>query len=87
MKSKTVVTICLGSSCYRRGNQAILEIVKDYLAKNNLESKVEFKGHLCTGNCTKGPNLKIDADEYHRVDENSVIEILNRYFVPEKSMV
>ncbi|MEA3317911.1 MAG: NAD(P)H-dependent oxidoreductase subunit E [Bacteroidota bacterium] len=80
MKNNTNITICLGSSCYRRGNQAVLEIIKAYLKENNLKDKVDFKGHLCTGNCLNGPNLKINEEKYFGVSQDSVIEILDKYF-------
>lgn len=80
MKAKTIITICLGSSCYRRGNQDVLETIKNYLKEHNLNKKVEFKGHLCTGNCSNGPNIQINDKIYSGVDSNSIIEILDKYF-------
>jgi len=80
MRSKTKISICLGSSCYRRGNQEVLEIIKEYLKKHQLADQVEFKGHLCTGKCAEGPNLQINDKEFHHVDQNAVIEILDKHF-------
>ncbi|MDY0078249.1 MAG: (2Fe-2S) ferredoxin domain-containing protein [Bacteroidales bacterium] len=80
MKNKTVITICLGSSCYRRGNQTILEVIKNYLAEHDLSKDVEFKGQLCTDKCIEGPNLSIDDTKYSGFDTNSVIKVLNHHF-------
>lgn len=80
MKNKTSIVICLGSSCYRRGNQTVLEVVKNYLSDNHLNDQVEFRGHLCTGNCLDGPNIKINDTKYSGVDSVSIIEILNSHF-------
>ena len=51
--------ICLGSSCFSRGNKEVVAFIKEYLQKNHLEDKVIFKGARCMGNCSKGPNLRI----------------------------
>lgn len=80
MKEKTIISICLGSSCYRRGNQEVLEVIKKYLIANNLTDKVEFKGHLCQGQCEDGPNFYVNGVGYQKIDRNSVIDILNQHF-------
>lgn len=80
MTNKTVITICLGSSCYRRGNQTILEVIKNYLAENELTDEVEFKGQLCTGKCTEGPNLSINDTNFSGLNPGSVIKVLNNHF-------
>ena len=51
--------ICLGSSCFSRGNKDVVMFIKDYLKKNHLEDKVIFKGARCMNLCSNGPNLKI----------------------------
>ena len=51
--------ICLGSSCFSRGNKDVVMFIKDYLKKNHLEDKVIFKGARCMSLCSNGPNLKI----------------------------
>ena len=80
MKETTVISICLGSSCYRRGNQEVLEVIKKYLSSHKLTDKVEFKGHLCQGKCAEGPNFFINNTGYQKIDRNSVIDILNQHF-------
>ena len=51
--------ICLGSSCFSRGNKEVVMFIREYLRKHHLEDKVIFKGSRCMSNCSKGPNLKI----------------------------
>lgn len=74
------ITICLGSSCFSRGNKEILEIVKGYLKERNLEHNVFFSGELCTGMCAEGPILKIDEKVYKQVNSETVYEILEEIF-------
>jgi NADH:ubiquinone oxidoreductase subunit E len=80
MAEKIEITICLGSSCFSRGNGKTLQAINKYLEENKLKDKVFFHGELCTGNCAKGPILKIEDHLYEEVDPESVIEILNETF-------
>ena len=80
MAEKIEITICLGSSCFSRGNGKTLKAINDFLDEHKLKDKVFFHGELCTGNCAKGPILKIDDQLYEEVDPESVIEILNGAF-------
>lgn len=79
MKEKTKLIICLGSSCYSRGNQYVLELVKQYIKDHKLKDKIDFRGQLCTGNCSHGPILKINDTVFENVDTNSIIKILDQH--------
>jgi len=59
MAHEIEMQICLGSSCFSRGNKDVVMFVREYLKKNHLEDKVIFKGARCMGLCNNGPNLKI----------------------------
>jgi len=78
--NKTKIRICMGSSCYTRGNDKVLEIVRDFIEKHDLGDQVDFRGHLCKGQCNKGPNLSIGDREYHEVSESNIHLILNEAF-------
>lgn len=81
MTEKIEITICLGSSCFSRGNGKTLQAINKYLEENKLKDKVFFHGELCTGNCAKGPILKVGDQMYEEVDPDSVVDILNGVFV------
>ena len=72
------LTICLGSSCFARGNRKTLAIIQNYIKENKLEGKVKFKGNHCFGNCSDGPILKIDDRIYKKVTEDGTIGILEK---------
>ena len=59
MSQAKIIHICLGSSCFSRGNKDVVAFIKEYLKKNHLEDKVIFKGARCMGKCSNGPNLRI----------------------------
>ena len=77
MKNKLEISICLGSSCFSRGNNESLDIILKYIKENQLESEINFQGCLCTGNCTEGPLLTINEKTYTKVDPTTVVDILN----------
>ena len=58
------IRICLGSSCYSRGNNIHLEVIRKYIAENQLEAEISFSGHLCEELCNSGPILRIDDKIY-----------------------
>ena len=53
--------ICLGSSCFSRGNKEVAMFIREYLKQHHLEDKVIFKGARCMGMCSSGPNLNING--------------------------
>jgi NADH:ubiquinone oxidoreductase subunit E len=70
--------ICLGSSCFSRGNKDIVMFIKDYLKKNHLDDRVIFRGSRCMGNCSNGPNLTINDRTYGEITISNVEAILEK---------
>ncbi|QKG79547.1 (2Fe-2S) ferredoxin domain-containing protein [Tenuifilum thalassicum] len=75
---KIPIVICLGSSCFSRGNRETLEVIKSYLKTKKIEDKVVFKGQLCTESCNKGPVIWINNQKFEAVTQNNVVSILNQ---------
>ena len=80
MEEKREIVICLGSSCFARGNNKNLEFIQEYLKVNNLKEKITFKGQLCSQQCSKGPVVIIDGEMYTDVNKTKLMEILNTKF-------
>ena len=77
MPDVSQITICMGSSCFSRGNNRNIEVIQNYLATHELPPKVELVGHLCQGHCKSGPNITINGKMYHEVDPIVIIGLLN----------
>lgn len=77
---KKEVVICLGSSCFARGNKQLVKIVNDYLRDRNLLNEVRFHGERCFGQCAVGPSLKLGGILKEKLDEDSVIEVMDEFF-------
>lgn len=75
MKQHTIV-MCMGSSCFSRGNQENLQEVKDFLEKNDLVDKVVLKGSRCEKACLEGPNMTIDGKLFNGVGPDNLLTIL-----------
>ncbi len=73
---KKEIKICLGSSCFSRGNKKTLQVVQKYLKDHQLERELILKGNHCFSNCNKGPVLKIGQKVYEGVSEENVLDIL-----------
>lgn len=75
-KEKNIVTVCMGSACFARGNADNLEFIENFIKENNLDAIVELAGSRCEGNCADGPNVMINGIEYNKIDETKLKELL-----------
>lgn len=71
-----VIKVCLGSSCYVRGNDKILAFIDDYIQKNRKEHSLELIGCRCTDACQDGPNVFIDDKKYSKLTPEELLKIL-----------
>lgn len=76
MNHRREIIICLGSSCFARGNRNMLKTIQRYITQHGLSDKVLFKGDHCFGECNIGPNLKIGGRIYNEVSEENIHHIL-----------
>lgn len=76
------ITICMGSSCFARGNEKNLEILEQFLKERGLQDEIDIKlgCSLCRGNCSIGPNIRVNEQEYNNVDSGMMYEILKNCF-------
>ena len=77
---KKEIKICLGSSCFSRGNKSTLQVVQKYLKDHQLERDVILKGNHCFSDCSSGPVMKIGEKLYEHVSRENVLEILEKEF-------
>ncbi len=73
---KIEIVICLGSSCFSRGNKNILKVINQYLNEHRLTEKVYFRGGHCFGKCDQGPFVKIGEKIFDNVSPTNILEIL-----------
>jgi NADH:ubiquinone oxidoreductase subunit E len=69
----------MGSSCYARGNNLNLEIIRKYAETNPLTVSMEVKGVLCTCICMKGPVIVINGVRCEKVSSDEVVPLLEKF--------
>lgn len=76
----STIKVCMGSSCFARGNAKNLQLIQKFLNENNLEAAIELTGLRCCDKCAKGPNITIDDTEYNNLDAGTLLDILEKHF-------
>lgn len=77
------ITVCMGSSCFSRGNRRNLEAIRDWLARNGREAAVELNGCRCGGRCGAGPNIWIGDTCHSGLTPDAVPAVLEAAFAAE----
>jgi NADH:ubiquinone oxidoreductase subunit E len=70
------VVVCLGSSCFARGNSQNLAVVEEYLLNHGMQNSVRVTGCLCQDECKRGPNLVVRGERLHEMNPARLREIL-----------
>lgn len=59
------IDVCVGSSCHLTGSPEIVELLKNEVAKRNLDDEVVLSGCFCVGKCNRsGVSVRIDDEVY-----------------------
>jgi len=71
------IVICMGSSCFARGNARNVELAEAFLAEHpEVAVRLDLRGGLCCDRCADGPNVAVDGVVHTRVDEPALKAIL-----------
>ena len=72
------ISVCMGSSCFGRGNAANAELLTRFVEEHKLSDRVEVSGCLCGGDCARGPNIRINDKLISGVSEQTLLSIVAR---------
>ncbi len=78
MDDKVTIELCMGSSCFARGNSHVLTDIESFLSDNDLEDKVELVGHLCLNKCNDGPHISIDGVQYSCLSADCIVDLIRK---------
>lgn len=67
-KKAVEIVVCLGSSCFARGNAENLEVLRKYAQNNSPYVTLHLVGSLCKDQCKHGPNVMINGILHYGVD-------------------
>ncbi|HOF84435.1 MAG TPA: (2Fe-2S) ferredoxin domain-containing protein [Treponemataceae bacterium] len=76
---KRVIRICMGSSCYSRGNGQNAELLQHLMDTGTLDGDTvvsEVSGTLCEGLCREGPIVIIDEVVHRQVTPILLADLL-----------
>lgn len=73
---KHEIKVCMGSSCFARGNLENLNYIETYIKNNEIEANIELIGALCEEKCASGPHIYINGKNYDEVNEEKLQTIL-----------
>ena len=81
MESKTEdklrVSVCLGTNCFVKGSQDVLNAVLRHAEQNGLEGRIDVRAGFCFEKCESGPTVMIDGEYVHHCTAAKAIEVLN----------
>lgn len=82
-KGEYKIGVCLGTACYVKGAQEILDKVEEELGitvgQTTPDRKFSISATRCLGACGLAPVLVVNEDVYGRLKAEDVEEILNKY--------
>ncbi len=75
MNGKIEITLCMGSSCFARGNNRVLAGLEAMIRRNGWTDAVSLAGSRCSSRCGDGPNLTVNGT-LHSARDLDAIETL-----------
>jgi biotin synthase len=72
------VCVCMGSSCFSRGNNRTVAAIRDFIAAKGLADRATLEGQLCEGQCKDGPNITVGDETHHRATPQAIIALLRQ---------
>ena len=82
-KGRNKISVCLGTACYVKGAQAILEEIESLLGikAGYTTPDLEFSitSTRCVGDCSLAPVILVNEDVYPRIQKDKVKEVINKY--------
>ncbi|HBP38094.1 MAG TPA: NAD(P)H-dependent oxidoreductase subunit E [Clostridiales bacterium] len=82
-KGEYEISVCLGTACYVKGSQAILDKVEEVLGIKDGEctedQKFSIRACRCIGACGLAPVMMINDDVYGRLTPDQIPAILAKY--------
>ncbi len=77
------IAVCLGTACYVKGSQAIIdEISKELgveIGSTSSDGKYSLEATRCIGACGLAPVMTVNGDVYGRVTKDQIPGILKKY--------
>ena len=82
-KGQYVVGVCLGTACYVKGSQKVLdklsEVLRIPVGKTTEEGRITLNATRCLGACGLAPVMMVNDEVYGRLTPDQVPDIIAKY--------
>jgi NADH:ubiquinone oxidoreductase subunit E len=82
-RGRHIIRLCEGTSCYVRGGNKILQILKRGVKKQASDDPEDIRFSLetvrCLGCCSLAPAMNVDGETYGNLKQDKVAGILSQY--------
>ncbi len=82
-RGRHTIHVCLGTACYIRGGDKILEKLESILGinagKTTDDQLFTLETVYCVGSCSMGPVIRVSGDTYGRLKPDRISRILEKY--------
>ncbi|MGO9260229.1 MAG: NAD(P)H-dependent oxidoreductase subunit E [Bryobacteraceae bacterium] len=82
-RGKYVINVCMGTTCYVRGSQRLMEKIGETLAMKQDETTADLKFTLksvrCIGCCGLAPAVMVGSEVYGKLTRKDVAGIVRKY--------
>lgn len=90
-QGKYTIGVCLGTACYVKGAQEVLNAIKEELdldvGETTLDRMFTLKATRCIGACGLAPVITINEDVHGRLSPSDIPSILHQYMKTKKEPV
>jgi NADH-quinone oxidoreductase subunit G len=75
---KVKVSVCLGTNCFLKGSQEVLNSVLRHAEQNGLENRLDVRASFCFEKCESGPTVMIDGQHISHCTAEKAIDAISR---------
>jgi len=75
-EKKVTAKVCIGTGCFLRDSQKVLQATLDYVEENVLQNEVEVRASFCHEYCDRGPNVEINGKLLHRCTPEQAVKAI-----------
>ena len=77
-----IVQVCVGSSCFLKGSQDIIELLQNAIAEHHLEDDVVLNGSFCIGQCNRvGVTIQVNDDIHVGITRDNFQEFFKTHIL------
>lgn len=82
MNPPLVVQVCVGSSCYVRGADRIIDTLRRLCEQRTLTTRIELRGSFCMERCGEGVTTRVGDDYFDDVTPETAERFFNENVIP-----